>query len=130
MLAGSDGIGKIYFEDVGLAQALGVVALIFILFSGGLGTHWHEVRPVLLSGVALATIGVLITTFLVGMVAMAILGFSLLEGLLLGAIVSSTDAAAVFAVLRASSVNLKGKITPLIEFESGSNDPMAVFLTV
>lgn len=130
MLAGSDGIGKIYFEDVGLAQALGVVALIFILFSGGLGTHWHEVRPVLVSGIALSTIGVFITTFLVGIVTNIVLGFSLLEGLLLGAIVSSTDAAAVFAVLRAQNVNLKGRITPLIEFESGSNDPMAVFLTM
>ncbi len=130
MLAGSDGPGGIYFDDARLAQSLGVVALALILFPGGLDTEWSSVRPVLWKGIALSTIGVLITALLVGLFAKAVLGFSLLEGVLLGAIVSATDAAAVFSVLRARSVGLKGHVRPLLELESGSNDPMAVFLTV
>jgi cell volume regulation protein A len=129
MLAGSDGPGGIYFDDAHLAQSLGVVALALILFSGGLDTEWSSVRPVLLKGLALSTAGVLITAVLVGLFARVVLGFSLLEGVLLGAIVSATDAAAVFSVLRARSVGLKGNVRPLLELESGSNDPMAVFLT-
>lgn len=129
MLAGSDGPGGIYFDDAHLAQSLGVVALAFILFSGGLDTGWSGVRPVLWKGLALSTAGVLITAALVGMFARVVLGFSLLEGVLLGAIVSATDAAAVFSVLRARSLGLKGHVRPLLELESGSNDPMAVFLT-
>jgi len=129
MLAGADGPGGIYFDDAHLAQSLGVVALALILFSGGLDTEWSSVRPVLLKGLALSTAGVLITAVLVGLFARVVLGFSLLEGILLGAIVSATDAAAVFSVLRARSVGLKGNVRPLLELESGSNDPMAVFLT-
>jgi cell volume regulation protein A len=129
MLAGSDGPGGIYFDDASLAQSLGVVALALILFSGGLDTEWSSVRPVLWKGLALSTAGVLITALLVGLFARIVLGFSLLEGVLLGAIVSATDAAAVFSVLRARSVGLKGHVRPLLELESGSNDPMAVFLT-
>jgi cell volume regulation protein A len=129
MLAGSDGPGGIYFDDARLAQSLGVVALALILFSGGLNTEWSSVRPVLGKGLALSTGGVLITALLVGLFARGVLGFSLLEGVLLGAIVSATDAAAVFSVLRARSVGLKGHVRPLLELESGSNDPMAVFLT-
>jgi cell volume regulation protein A len=129
MLAGSDGPGGIYFDDARLAQSLGIVALALILFSGGMGTDWGHIRPVLASGLALATIGVFLTALLVGVLAAGALGFTLLEGLLLGAIVSSTDAAAVFAVLRSRGAQLKGQIGPLIELESGSNDPMAVFLT-
>ncbi len=129
MLAGSEGPGGIYFDDAHLAQSLGVVALALILFSGGLDTEWSSVRPVLLQGLALSTAGVLITALLVGLFARIVLGFSLLEGLLLGAIVSATDAAAVFSVLRARSVGLKGHVRPLLELESGSNDPMSVFLT-
>ncbi len=130
VLAGSEGIGRIPFDDPYVAQFLGVVALVFILFAGGLDTAWESVRPVVGKGIALSTVGVLVTAVLVGAFAAGVLGFSLLEGLLLGAIVSSTDAAAVFAVLRARSVGLKGQIKPLLELESGSNDPMAVFLTV
>ena len=129
MLAGSDGPGGIYFDDAHLAQSLGVVALALILFSGGLDTEWSSVRPVLWKGLALSTAGVLITTAVVGLFARVVLGFSLLEGILLGAIVSATDAAAVFSVLRARGVGLKGHVRPLLELESGSNDPMAVFLT-
>ncbi len=130
MLAGSDGIGGFYFDDPRLAQALGVVALVLILFAGGMDTDWDIVRPVLGPALALATVGVLLTTLLIGWFATWLLGFSLLEGLLLGAIVSSTDAAAVFAVLRSRNTSVKGQLKPLLELESGSNDPMAVFLTV
>lgn len=130
MLAGSEGIGGIYFDDPWLTKSLGTLALIFILFSGGFDTHWQDVRSVLWRGFSLSTLGVLLTALLVGSFATLILKFSFLEGLLLGAIVSSTDAAAVFNVLRSKNVSLKGKIQPLLELESGSNDPMAVFLTV
>lgn len=130
MLAGSDGPGGIYFDDARFAQSLGVIALTVILFSGGLDTKWTSVRPVLWGGLVLSTAGVFITALLVGLFASYILGFSLLEGLLLGAIVSSTDAAAVFSVLRSRAVGLKGDVRPLLELESGSNDPMAVFLTI
>lgn len=130
MLAGSDGPGGIYFDNPPLAQAVGVVSLAFILFSGGLDTNWQDVRPVVGRGLLLATVGVCITALLVGIVASMLLGFTLTQGVLLGAIISSTDAAAVFSVLRAKNVSLKGQLKPLLEFESGSNDPMAVFLTV
>ena len=130
MLAGSDGPGGITFDDPWLAQSLGVVALTFILFAGGLGTDWGSVRPVLWPAFALATLGVVLTALLVGWFATAVLGFSWLEGLLLGAIISSTDAAAVFGVLRSKSIALKGQLKPLLELESGSNDPMAIFLTM
>jgi len=130
VLAGSEGVGRIPFDDPFVAQFLGVVALVFILFAGGLDTAWESVRSVVSRALALSTLGVVVTAALVGAFGAGVLGFSLLEGLLLGAIVSSTDAAAVFAVLRARSVGLKGDIKPLLELESGSNDPTAVFLTV
>lgn len=130
MLAGSDGLGGIYFDDPSLAQFIGIIALNLILFAGGLDTEWRDVRPVLKHGVALSTLGVLITALIVGITAQYLLGFTLYQGLLLGAIVSSTDAAAVFSILRSKSVGLKGKLRPLLELESGSNDPMAVFLTI
>jgi potassium/hydrogen antiporter len=130
MLAGSDGLGGFYFDNPWLAQSVGVVALAFILFSGGLDTPWKEVRPVLRQGLALSTLGVTLTALCVGWFAFALLGFSLQEGILLGAIIASTDAAAVFSVLNSKSVRLKGRLKELLELESGSNDPMAVFLTV
>lgn len=130
MLAGSEGPGGIYFDDPYLAQFLGVVALSFILFAGGLDTKWEDIRPVLWRGIILSTMGVLITALLVGWFAHIVIGFSLTHGMLLGAIISSTDAAAVFSVLRSKKVNLRGKLKPLLELESGSNDPMAVMLTL
>lgn len=130
MLAGSDGPGGIYFDNAQVAQSLGVVALALILFSGGLDTHWPTVKPALWSALSLATLGVGISALLVAWFATVVLGFSWLEGVLLGAIVSSTDAAAVFSVLRTRGVQLAGRIEPLLELESGSNDPMAVFLTI
>ncbi|WP_181304072.1 potassium/proton antiporter [Rufibacter sp. XAAS-G3-1] len=130
MLAGSEGIGGIYFDDFGSAQSLGTIALTIILFSGGLDTRWETTKPILWRGIALSTLGVFITAILVGVFATYVMDFSLLEGLLLGAIVSSTDAAAVFSILRTSKVGLKNNLGPTLELESGSNDPMAYFLTV
>ncbi|MBK9179793.1 MAG: potassium/proton antiporter [Acidimicrobiales bacterium] len=130
MLAGSEGLGGIEFDDYEIAQSAGVVALAFILFAGGLDTRWSEARPVAGLGVLLATVGVLMTAVIAGSVAALVLDVSWKVGLLLGAIISSTDAAAVFAVLRSRSVGLRGSLRPLLELESGSNDPMAVFLTL
>ncbi|MEX2536935.1 MAG: potassium/proton antiporter [Trueperaceae bacterium] len=130
ILAGSEGIGRIEFADVGIAQALGVVALAFILFSGGLDTSWRSVRPVLWPALSLSTVAVLFTAVSLGLVASWWLGLPLLDGLLLGAIVSSTDAAAVFSVMRSQGIGLKEHVRRLLELESGSNDPMAIFLTV
>lgn len=130
MIAGSEISGLIYFDDALLAQSLGVVALVFILFAGGLDTEWEEVRPVLLPGLTLATLGVLLTAGLVGAFVHLVLGIPWLTALLLGAIVSCTDAAAVFSVMRSKGVSLRQRLKSTIELESGSNDPMAVFLTI
>ena len=130
MLAGSDGPGGIEFDNAALAQTLGVVALAFILFSGGISTNWDDIRPALAQGVALATVGVTVTAALAGLAAQWAFDLPVETGLLIGAIVSSTDAAAVFGVLRSRGVALRGSLRPLLELESGSNDPMAVFLTV
>src|SRR5688572_19103722 len=130
MLAGADGPGGIYFNDPKITQFLGVVALTFILFSGGLDTKWESVKPTLKNGLSLSTIGVLITALSVGLFSSYVLGWSLIEGMLLGAIVSSTDAAAVFSILRSKQVGLKGSLRPILELESGSNDAMAYFLTI
>jgi len=130
MLAGSEGFGGIYFDDPAVAKGVGLFALAVILFSGGLDTHWESIRGVVKEALTLATVGVLLTALVLGLAAHWILGIPVLEGLLIGAITSSTDAAAVFAILRAKSVRLKAPLAPLLEFESGSNDPMAVFLTI
>ncbi|OQC21232.1 MAG: K(+)/H(+) antiporter NhaP [Deltaproteobacteria bacterium ADurb.Bin072] len=130
MLAGSEGLGGIYFDDPSLAQAIGVVALSLILFSGGLSTQWQSVRPIFTWGFILATLGVCVTALVVGLFSVMVFDFTIMEGLLLGAIVSSTDAAAVFSILRSKGISLRGQLKPLLEFESGSNDPMAVFLTI
>lgn len=128
--AGSEGPGGIIFDDPKVAQFLGMVALTFILFSGGLDTKWESVKPVLWQGLILSTVGVLLTAIAVGLFTAYIFNMTIIEGLLVGAIVSSTDAAAVFSILRSRSVGLKGSLRPLLEFESGSNDPMAYVLTI
>ena len=130
MLAGNDGIGKIEFSDSRLAQFIGIVALNFILFSGGFDTNWKSVKPVLWKGISLSSLGVVLTALCTGFFVSAISDFSLAEGLLLGAIVSSTDAAAVFSILRSKNTGLKYDLRPTLELESGSNDPMAYFLTI
>ncbi|HSM64131.1 MAG TPA: potassium/proton antiporter, partial [Gillisia sp.] len=130
VLAGSEGIGKINFNDPQLAQFIGIVSLNFILFSGGLDTSWKSIKPVVWQGVSLSTLGVLLTAVSVGFFVSFITDFTIYEGLLLGAIVSSTDAAAVFSILRAKNLGLKTNLRPTLELESGSNDPMAYFLTI
>ena len=130
IMAGSDGIGGIYFEDYSLSQFIGIVAISYILFMGGLSVDIDELKPVFTEGAVLATLGVFITGILTGLCCYYFLDLSLLECMLLGGIISSTDAAAVFSVLRSKSISLANNLKPLLEFESGSNDPMAVFLTV
>ncbi|WP_026210482.1 potassium/proton antiporter [Flexithrix dorotheae] len=130
MLAGSDGIGGIYFDNPQIAQFIGVVSLNFILFSGGLDTNWKSVKPVLKVGIALSTLGVFLTAVGLGFFVYFITDFTLYESLLLGAIVSSTDAAAVFSILRGKNLALKKNLRPTLELESGSNDPMAYVLTI
>jgi len=130
MIAGAHGIGGVPFSSYVLAQELGAFALTFILFSGGMGTELRVIRPVIKSALSLSTLGVLIATVLVGVFAYLALGFSLLEGLLLGVTIASTDVAAVFSVLRSKNVRLKDGLAPLLELESALNDPMAVFLGV
>ncbi|HVT45045.1 MAG TPA: cation:proton antiporter, partial [Thermoanaerobaculia bacterium] len=118
MIAGSEGPGQIYFDDVEFAQWLGVLALIFILFSGGLDTAWSFVRPVLRRSLLLSTLGVAVTAFLVGWFSHVFLGLPLVQGLLLGAIVSSTDAAAVFVILRSRGIILRKRTKSILELES------------
>ena len=130
MLAGSEGLGGIYFDDPSLAQSIGIIALVFILFSGGLDTNWKETKITIKPAFTLATLGVVITAVIIALFVMLIFKTTFLWGLLVGSIISSTDAAAVFSILRVGNVNLKNDLQPTLELESGSNDPMAVFLTV
>ncbi len=130
MLAGSDGPGGISFTDPKAVQFIGSISLCLILFSGGLDSRWKDMKPIIWQGVFLSTVGVVISAFAVALFVMAVTDFTFTEGLLLGAIVSSTDAAAVFSILRSMGMGLKGHLRPLLEFESGSNDPMAFFLTI
>lgn len=129
VLAGSEGIGGIAFEDYGFAFRLGTVALVLILFDGGLNTSWDAVRRVAAPASVLATLGVVGVASLLALFAHAI-GLGWPASLLIGAVVSSTDAAAVFAVLRGSGVHLQRRVAATLEVESGSNDPMAMILTV
>lgn len=129
MLAGDDGFG-IKFDNASVAADIGTIALIYILFSGGLHTDINQIRPVLARGLILATFGVVISAGLTAVFAYYILNLSILESALCGAIISSTDAAAVFSILRSKNIKLKNNLGELLEFESGSNDPMAIFLTM
>jgi cell volume regulation protein A len=142
MLAGSEGFGGIKFDSPADAQVLGTAALMVILFAGGLDTRWSSVRPVLAPGLMLSTVGVLLTALLVAAFSKWLLGtftdfdigidvgLTWMEALLIAAIVSSTDAAAVFSVYSTSSSQPPPRLRYLLELESGSNDPMAVLLTV
>ena len=129
MLAGEDGVG-IVFDDPKVAQLIGIVALNFILFSGGLDTDWKAVKPIVKEGIMLSTLGVLLTAFTLGIFVFYVTDFTIFESLLLGSIVSSTDAAAVFSILRSKNLALRANLRPTLEMESGSNDPMAYVLTI
>lgn len=128
MLAGSEGIGRIGFDNYGLAYRFGTLALVLILFDGGLNTPVGAIRQSWAPASVLATLGVVLTAGLTACGA-RLLGMSWVHALLLGAIVSSTDAAAVFAVLRGSRLRLNRRVGTTLEIESGANDPMAVILT-
>jgi cell volume regulation protein A len=128
MLLGSDAVGWIHFDDYALARTIGVVALSLILFEGGLTAGWGEIRPVLAAAVSLAMVGTLITALLAGFTASWLFDLTTLEGLLVGAILSSTDGAAIFALLRGST--LRRRLARTLEGESGFNDPVAVLLVL
>lgn len=130
MLAGSDGIGGIRFDNPKQAQFIGIVALNFILFSGGLDTNWNSIKPILRQGIVLSTLGVMLTALTLGLFVFWVTDFTIYESMLLGSIVSSTDAAAVFSILRSKSLSLNSNLRPTLELESGSNDPMAYVLTI
>jgi cell volume regulation protein A len=130
MVAGSEGIGGLEFENYVLGHAIGTIALVMILFDGGLGTSLAAIRVSWQPSILLATFGVLVTAVITGLAASWILNISLLEGLLLGSIVGSTDAAAVFSILRSGGIGLPKRIAAVLEVESASNDPMAIFLTI
>ena len=127
MLLGSEGLG-VGFNDEHLARTVGVIGLSLILFEGGLSTSWRRLREVVVPAAMLSTLGVLITAFLTGLIAYALLDISWLSAFLLGAVVSSTDAAAVFATLRYTEI--RRRLARTLEAESGGNDPMAIALTI
>ncbi len=130
MVFGSDGLFKIHFDNFEIAEQICSMALIFIMFYGGFGTKWSEAKPVAVKSILLSTVGVALTAGLVGVFCHFVLGFSWLEGLLLGALLGSTDAASVFSILRSRQLNLKYGTASMLEVESGSNDPCAYMMTV
>ncbi|MBC8560012.1 potassium/proton antiporter [Fumia xinanensis] len=130
MLMGSDGIFGIEFSDFHLAEQVCSVALIFIMFYGGFGTNWKIAKPVAVQSVLLSTLGVVVTSVLAGLFCHLVLKTSLLEGLLIGSVIGSTDAASVFSILRSKKLNLKHNLASLLEIESGSNDPTAYMMTM
>ena len=130
MLFGSDGIVGFAFDNYGLANQICSVGLIFIMFYGGFGTNWEQAKPVAAKAILMSSLGVVITAGVTGLFCMFVLKTTLLEGLLMGSVMASTDAASVFAVLRSRKLNLKGGLASLLEIESGSNDPFAYMLTV
>ena len=129
MLFGSDGLFKIPFEDYAFADQVSTVALLFIMFYGGFGTNWRAARPAAAPAILLSSLGTVLTAALTGLFCHFVVGMPLLEGLLCGAVLGSTDAASVFAILRARKLALKENTDSLLEVESGSNDPFAYMLT-
>lgn len=130
MLFGSDGLVGIYFDNYELTSQLCSIALVFIMFYGGFGTNWKMAKPVAIPSILMSSLGVIVTAGLTGLFCNLVLKTTLLEGLLIGAVVASTDAASVFAILRAQKLNLKGSLASLLEVESGSNDPIAYMMTL
>ncbi len=130
MLFGSDGILKIPFDNFKLAENVCSTALIFIMFYGGFNLKWTAAKPIAVKAVLLSTFGVIITAAITAVLSYFLLGFSVIESFLIGAVLSSTDAASVFSILRQKKLNLKDGTASLLEMESGSNDPMSYMLTV
>lgn len=130
MLFGSDGLFKIPFDDYAFAESICSASLVLIMFYGGFGTGWRAARPVAAKALVLSSLGVVLTAGLTGLFCHLFLGLSLLEGMLLGAVLGSTDAASVFSVLRSKKLGLKYGTASLLEVESGSNDPFAYMLTM
>ena len=128
MVAGSEGIGGIEFEDAELARTLGTIALVLILFEGGLSAGWSEIRPVLGTAASLATVGTVVTAVIAGLAAHLFFDLSVLEGMIVGAAIAATDSAAIFAVLRRST--LEKRLARTLEGESGMNDPVALLLVI
>ena len=130
MLFGSDGLFKIPFDNYQFAEQICSIALIFIMFYGGFGTNWNAAKPVAVRAVLLSSLGVILTAALTGLFCHFVLHFAFLESFLIGAVISSTDAASVFSILRSKNLNLKEHTASLLEIESGSNAPFSYMLTV
>ncbi|GHU53940.1 potassium/proton antiporter [Clostridia bacterium] len=130
MIVGEEGPFGLRFADADTAKQICTVGLVFILFYGGFGMRWETAKPVALKAGLLATVGVFLTALVTGILASYILETSLINGMLFGAVIASTDAASVFSILRTKKLNLKHGLSPLLEMESGSNDPMSYMLTI
>lgn len=130
MVLGSDGPGGIAFSNYEVARKICSFALVFIMFYGGFSTNWKIAKPVAVRSILMSTLGVVITAITTGLFCHLVLKTTLLEGLLIGSVIASTDAASVFAILRSRKLNLKGGLASLLEIESGSNDPVAYMLTI
>lgn len=130
MIFGSDGLFKIKFEDYKSAESICSIALIFIIFYGGFGTNLNAAKPVAVKAVLLSTLGVVLTAIFTGLFCYFVLKFEILQSFLVGAVISSTDAASVFSILRSKKLNLKYNSASLLEVESGSNDPFSYMLTI
>lgn len=129
MVFGSDGIFRIPFENYDIVNHISTIALIFIIFYGGFGTNWKAAKPVAAQSILLSTVGVLLTAALTGLFCRFVLRFDWLESFLIGSIISSTDAASVFSILRSKNLSLKYNTSSMLELESGSNDPCAYMMT-
>lgn len=130
MLFGIDGIFKISFDNYHLAKTICNIALVFIMFYGGFGTKWEVAKPVALKSIILSTVGVLITAMLTSLFCYYVVKFTLLESFLISSVISSTDAASLFSILRSKNLSLKDGSASMLELESGSNDPVAFMLTI
>ena len=130
MFFGTDGVVKIPFDNYNMAMQICSVSLIFIMFYGGFGTNWKEAKPVAVRAIILSSLGTVLTALTVGVFCRYVLKIGMLESFLIGSVISSTDAASVFNILRSKRLNLKYKTASLLELESGSNDPFSYMLTV
>ena len=130
MMFGVDGLFKISFDNYQMSEIICSVSLIFIMFYGGFGTSFKAARPVFVQSSLMATFGVLLTAGLTGLFVHLVLKLDLMQSLLIGSVIASTDAASVFGILRSKNLNLKDNTASLLEVESGSNDPMSYMLTI